>query len=191
MGGRRKASAPWKSCGAKSPAGGCFTAQMRRWFSFPTLTINGTETLSRRACKAPIASSVWPVQLEFALAIEEIIEVVRILSSPGILILDLSNKLLYSNQEALSLLKNLNDIPSEVRRLCDEVKVRANRRGFGSPSNANCALLWRQRESPCSLRAFLVGARSNGRPATHLMVLVEKLTDQRGLSKDILQAQHC
>jgi DNA-binding NarL/FixJ family response regulator len=115
------------------------------------------------------------------LTVEEILEVVRSRSSPGVLILDLNNKLLYSNQEALSLLKNLENIPSEVQHLCNEVKARANTRGIGAASNGNCALLWRQRESPCSLRAFLIGSQSKGRP-THLMVLVEKVTEQRGLN---------
>jgi DNA-binding CsgD family transcriptional regulator len=120
--------------------------------------------------------------LELALTVEEILEVVRSRSSPGILILDLDNRLLYSNQEALSLLKNPADIPSEVQRLCDEVKAHAYGRRPDTVSNGHCALLWRRGESPCSLRAFLIGARSKNRPGTHIMVLIEKVTEKRGLN---------
>jgi DNA-binding CsgD family transcriptional regulator len=116
------------------------------------------------------------------LTAEEILELVKGRSSPGALILDLDNRLLYSNQEALILLKNLEHIPEEVHRLCNEAKAQAAGSGSGPDSNGNCALLWRRGEAPCSLRAFLIGARSKGDPATHVMVLVEKVTEQRGLN---------
>jgi len=116
------------------------------------------------------------------LTAEEILELVKSRSSPGVLILDLDNRLLYSNQEALILLKSLEHIPQEVRRLCNEVKAQAAVSGSGASPNGNCALLWTRGEAPCSLRAFLIGARSKEGPATHVMVLVEKVTEQRGLN---------
>jgi DNA-binding CsgD family transcriptional regulator len=115
-------------------------------------------------------------------AAEEILELVKSRSSPGVLILGLDNKLLFANQEALSLLKNPEDIPPEVQRLCDEVKAHANEVNASAVSYSNCALLWRHGGLLCSLRAFLIGARSKGRAATHLMVLVEKVTEQHGLN---------
>jgi DNA-binding CsgD family transcriptional regulator len=122
------------------------------------------------------------VRSELALTAEEILELVRSRSSPGVLILDLNNKLLYSNQEALSLLNNLEHIPAEVQRLCNEVKAYSNSRKAGTECDGNCALLWRGAKSPCSLRAFPIGAKSKRASATHVMVLVEKVTEQHGLN---------
>lgn len=119
---------------------------------------------------------------ELALASEEILELVRSRSSPAVLILGMDNELLYSSQEALSLLEDTENIPEEVQRLCDEVKAQANGNGSDAAANGTCALLWRRGESPYSLRAFLIGAQSKDRPATHVMVLVEKVTEQHGLN---------
>jgi DNA-binding CsgD family transcriptional regulator len=123
------------------------------------------------------AMPLWGI----ALTTEEMLELVRGRSSPGVLILGLDNKLLYSNEEALRLLKDVKTLPSEVRHLCDQVKAQGKSRGAGSKSGA-CALLWSEGESPYSLRAFLIGAQSKDHPATHLMVLVEKVTEQHGIN---------
>lgn len=120
--------------------------------------------------------------METAIASEEILELVRSRSSPGVLILGLDNRLLYSNQEALSLLKDPEDLPSEVQRLCDELKAHANGAASGAGSHGTCALFWGQGESPYSLRAFLIGGRSDGYQSTHVMVLVERVTEQHGLN---------
>ena len=120
--------------------------------------------------------------MELALACEDILDLVRSRSSPGVLILSLDNKLLYSNQEASSLLKDQDDVPSEVHRLCDQVKARASGGDIGAASPGNCALFWGQGESPYSLRAFLIGGQAEERRATHVMVLVERVTEQHGVN---------
>ncbi len=120
--------------------------------------------------------------METATASEEILELVRSRSSPGVLILGMDNRLLYSNQEALSLLKDPEVLPFEVQRLCDEVKAHANGVSAGGASRGTCALLWGQGDSPYSLRAFLIGGRANEHKATHVMVLVERVTGQHGLN---------
>ena len=117
---------------------------------------------------------------------DEILELVRGRSSPGVLILDRENALLYANQEALSLLNNSREIPPEVRQLCDAVKSTPNE----PDSEANCALLKREGEPTWSMRAFLIGAQSKGRPATHIMVLIEKVTEQHGLNLKKAKAQY-
>ncbi len=109
---------------------------------------------------------------------DEILELVRGRSSPGVLILDRENTLLYANQEALSLLNDSREIPPEVRQLCDAVKAS----GVDPESEGNCALLEREGQPTWSMRAFLIGAQSRGSPATHVMVLIEKVTEQRGLN---------
>jgi hypothetical protein len=116
----------------------------------------------------PLAASMSAMRIE---------EAVSTRSSPGILILDLNNKPLYFNKEALNLLKSLENVPSEVIHLCDKVRSQANAGGSGDAHNGCGALLRRNRESPCSLRAFLIGSQPKGQPATHLLVLIEKATE--------------
>ncbi len=107
---------------------------------------------------------------------DEILELVRGRSSPGVLILDRENTLLYANQEALGLLNDSREIPPEVRQLCDAAKSGADE----PDSESNCALLRREGEPTWSMRAFLIGAQAKGGPATHVMVLIEKVTEQHG-----------
>lgn len=105
---------------------------------------------------------------------DEILELVRSRSSPGVLILDLKGKPLYVNEETLALIGSIKAIPPEVRRLCRDVAKRAGN---------SCALLWdREGEFPYSLRALPIGAGEKGGPPTHVMVLVEKITEQHGLN---------
>ncbi len=115
-------------------------------------------------------------------AAEEMLDLVKSRTSPGVLVLDLNNRLLYANQEASNLLENLETIPPEVKRLCDEVKAHAKSGSSGSTPNNNCALLWKKGEELCSLRAFLIGTQKKGHPATHMMVLVEKVAKQHALN---------
>jgi DNA-binding CsgD family transcriptional regulator len=116
------------------------------------------------------------------LSTEEILEVVRGRSSPGIMVLGRDDELIYANQEALKLLKRSGEIPSKIRSLCKKLKAHANNPGPDIASNGHCALLWRGKESLCSIRAFLIGAYAKGGPATHVMVLVERVTEQRDLN---------
>ncbi len=112
---------------------------------------------------------------------EEMLELVKSRSSPGVLILAADSGVLYSNEEALKILKDLQHLPAEVRHICDRVRARED---GGGPAykEPGCALLWREGEGPYSLRAFALGTQSKGRPATHVMVLIEKVTEQHGLN---------
>jgi DNA-binding NarL/FixJ family response regulator len=110
---------------------------------------------------------------------DEILELVRSRSSPGVLILDRDNRLLYANDEGFRLLKNSREIPPEVANLCEELKQSAE---TGASENGHCALLWREEESPCAMRALLIGSRGEGDPATHIMVLLESVTEQHGVN---------
>ncbi len=113
---------------------------------------------------------------------EDVLELIKSRSSPGIIILGRDNSLLYASKAALRLLEDLSDIPAEIRRLCDRVRQTANSDEPGDFSGSHCELLWDKTNTPHSLRAFLIGTQQNGRPPTHVMVLVEKVVAQRALN---------
>lgn len=113
--------------------------------------------------------------MEQTLVSEDILELVRSRSSPGVLILGLDNRVVYSNREALGFLPNHEDVPEEVRQLCNQVRD-------GATTGGNCAVFRQQGELPYSLRAFLIGGPANGHAATHVMVLVERVTEQHGIN---------
>jgi DNA-binding CsgD family transcriptional regulator len=119
--------------------------------------------------------------LELNVAAEQILKLVQDRSAPGVLILGTDDRILYCNAEAMNILDASNDVPPEVRRLCEQVRAGAGDADPGGASGGNCALLWRQEGSPCSLRAFLIG-ESGGRRPTHIMVLVEKVTERHGIN---------
>lgn len=127
---------------------------------------------------------------ELALITDDILELVRSRSSPGVLILDRENNLLYANHEAWKLLKDTSEVPPEVQRLCDEVKAHAAEDGNEPDSDGNCALLWGEGETACSMRAFLIGAQAQGKPATHVLVLIEKVTEQHGVNLKKAKTQY-
>lgn len=121
---------------------------------------------------------------------EEILELVRSRSSPGVLILDRKNRLVYANLEAFKLLKGPREVPPEVQQLCDELRAKSGGKEPGLRPEGTCALIWTEGDAPCSLRAFLIGAAAKGSPATHVMVLVEKVTEQRGLNLKKAKSQY-
>lgn len=109
---------------------------------------------------------------------EDMLELVRGRSSPGVLILDLKGNLLYSNEEALSILPNPQKISPEIRRLCKELTS-----GSGNGTISVALTAGKDGgESPLALRAFLIGAQGSGGLPTHIMVLVEKVTEQHSLN---------
>jgi DNA-binding CsgD family transcriptional regulator len=119
--------------------------------------------------------------MERALIADEILELVKSRSSPGVLILGLDEKLLYSNEEGQKFLKDLKTLPPEVRHLCDRAKTNGKSGGSAS-KDQGCALLWMEGEDPYSIRSFLIGAQSKGHPVTHLMVLIERITQRHGVN---------
>jgi DNA-binding CsgD family transcriptional regulator len=104
-----------------------------------------------------------------------VLELVRGRSSPGVLILGLDKRLLYSNREALSFFGNLDNVPLEVIELCEQAEL-------GGETGDNCAILSRQDGQNYSLRAFLIGGTANRQPATHVMVLIEKVTEKHDIN---------
>lgn len=108
-------------------------------------------------------------------------------SAPGVLILDLQDRLLYSNQEALEMLSVLQPnqgeqgVPPEVYQLCGRLRRRSD--GTGPV----CGVIRRrggeaeEGEAHCSIRAFLLGDQRDGSGPSHVMVLMEKIIRNRQL----------
>jgi len=116
---------------------------------------------------------------------ESLKEIIAKRSAPGVLVLDLEGRLLYSNQEALELLVVLQGgdggevVPREVYDLCGRLKGHAKQTGavFGVIMHGGGA---GEAEAHCSLRAFLLGDHREGSsPAGHVMVLLEKINRNR------------
>ena len=51
-----------------------------------------------------------------------------------------------------------------------------------APHHSNCALIFGQGELPYSLRAFLVRGPDRDEAATHVMVLVERVTEEHAIN---------
>jgi DNA-binding CsgD family transcriptional regulator len=105
----------------------------------------------------------------------DVLELVRSRSSPGVLIFSLDQRLLYSNREALSFFGSLDEVPPEVIELCKGAEL-------GAETGGNCALLSGLDGQSCSLRAFLIGGAADGQPASHVMVLIEKVTEKHDIN---------
>ena len=116
------------------------------------------------------------------LASGDIRELVMGRASPGVIILDLDNRLLYANREALHLLPDSPSVPEEICRLCDRVKQSAAGGAANASPGSECELFWIPGDVPYSLRAFLIGSRPDDQTPTHMMVLVEKVAEHRDIN---------
>jgi len=121
---------------------------------------------------------------------DNFLEIIKGRQSPGILVFDFNNRLLYSNQEILALLPvppkpggQKNDrqiaIPPEVFRLCDMVKQAHAHDGALQPEKIEktCALLVDGPEQLVSLRAFVIHDHGSSNDKGHIMVLAEKVVE--------------
>ncbi len=113
-------------------------------------------------------------------------------STPGILIFDMNNRLLYSNKEALEMIPGLPKtvhtkgikkqyVPKEIYNLCNQLKSNIAITNTAQKAGLNYAILNSSPGPPCSLRAFFIGGRGEDINATHIMVLIEKITERRSI----------
>ena len=119
-------------------------------------------------------------------------------SAPGVLILDLQDRLLYSNKEALGLLAALQrhqgeqSVPPEVYELCACLRRRSHggepvsgviRRHDGAGEGDGAG------EVQCAIRALVLGDHDNGSGPSHVMVLMEKIIRKRELDIEKARAR--
>jgi DNA-binding NarL/FixJ family response regulator len=118
-------------------------------------------------------------------------EIIKKRSAPGILIFDLHDRLLYSNQEALGMLAVMNggkgesvSVPEEMYHLCRKLKGEAKPPDPVQAGDPHCALLTAGEGSPYSLRAILLGGHGGENQPTHIMVLMERIVEKHQVDID-------
>jgi DNA-binding CsgD family transcriptional regulator len=122
--------------------------------------------------------------------VENLSGIIKRRSTPGILIFDINNRLLYSNREALEMIPDLRKtvktgktkkqyIPEEIYNLLNQVKTNANITNTIQGVYLNYAVLNSGSGPPCSLRAFFIGGHGEDINKTHIMVLIEKIAEKR------------
>jgi len=107
------------------------------------------------------------------------LDIVKARSSPGILILDAKNSLVYSNGAALDYFPGLRKgkLPQEIADLCRGFRSRPRTRS-GPDEGAACLVVDSASGYPFSLRAFPLAERRPAKTKGHVMVLVEKIVDR-------------
>jgi DNA-binding CsgD family transcriptional regulator len=97
----------------------------------------------------------------------EFSEILKNRSTPGILVFDNNNKLLYANNEALQIMPDMkiNNIPPDICELCNRAKE----------SGMNYGVFENKEGFSLSMRAFMIGRQRTGKKPSHIMVLLEKI----------------
>ena len=96
------------------------------------------------------------------------------------MILDLNNRLLFINNEALALLPEKNsEIPQEIILLCDRVKGKPSSAPIPENADRNGIILQNKTGLRYSARAFLISRRMAEGEVSHVMVLLEKVVERR------------
>jgi DNA-binding CsgD family transcriptional regulator len=116
---------------------------------------------------------------------EKFAEIVQKRSTPGILIFDLDERLLYLNSEVLDIMPSLDGsryeaelpvagVPGEVLRLYRSVKEKLTEKDV----ELNSAIFRVEGEKTCSLRALPISQSGDAKNTTHIMILVEKIIEK-------------
>lgn len=116
-------------------------------------------------------------------------EIVKKRSTPGILVFDMDERLLYSNSEVLDILPSLgksgaegggtaSGVPGEVLDLCRSVKETMADSADLEGVDLSSVVMKRGMVNPCSLRAFHIGQHGKRENASRILVLVEKVVEK-------------
>jgi DNA-binding CsgD family transcriptional regulator len=127
------------------------------------------------------------------LKMDDFSEILKKRVTPGILIFNMENKLLYSNKEALEIIPDLGKvteiegkseryIPEDIRSLCNQLRSNTVSTDMPQKSSSTYAVLPVGQGTPCSLRAFFIGGQEEDVNTNHIMVLIEKIAERRNLN---------
>jgi DNA-binding CsgD family transcriptional regulator len=119
------------------------------------------------------------------------LDIVKSRSSPGILIFDANNRLVYSNQAALEYFPGLRrgKVSPEILGLCLSLKGQTRPQSRQKES-AHCLVIDSISDFPFSLRAFPVTERRPGKTENFVMILVEKIVDRHLAELDFDKLRH-
>ncbi len=128
---------------------------------------------------------------------ETLFEIIKKRSTPGTIIVDMNNRLVYFNQEALEMIPELQkiskgkkkqNIPKPISNLCKELKESRRRKGSDQKVNVSHKLLNNKAHFPYSMRAFFMGGMGDKNP-THIMVLLEKIIQKHEINLEKAQKE--
>jgi len=117
-------------------------------------------------------------------------DIIRKRSTPGVLIFDSEERLLYSNDEVLELLPclrivdcvsgDMHDVLVEIHKLCRQV-VDGSDPGCATPGGPAYAVVSNNMGHDLSLRAVQIGYRGGEEKLIHIMILVDRITEKRNI----------
>lgn len=123
---------------------------------------------------------------------DDLTEIVKKRSSPGILIFDINNTLVYCNEEAIDMLPELqqtaNNISKEIISLLNHLKANKGKVKKNSRyADLNYTIIKKESAAPYAVRAFFIGSHEKKYKHSHIMVLLEKIVKKRLLNFDKLK----
>ncbi len=111
----------------------------------------------------------------------DFLEIIKGRSTPGILIFDTNDRLLYSNHEASEIIPDLEKIPQEICDLCNRVKRRIERPAIIRKDDFHYAVLKSDAGILYAMRAILIGKQGTVKKPTHVMVLLEGIIEKHNI----------
>jgi len=111
--------------------------------------------------------------------VDDIAEIIKQRSTPGILIFDQKPTLIYSNKEALRLISDLPDLYETVWTVCSQMNAAG---GILEPCDeTKCTVYQSSSSSPFSIRTFMLGEPDNNHRG-RILVLIEKVMKKREIN---------
>ena len=121
---------------------------------------------------------------------DDIEEIIKKRSAPGILLFDTADRLVFASKEALDLLAQIHKpkmkgkkgpfIPSEIYNLYNGLKSSINTSG-ADIAKTDCAIFHGDPILSYSARAFPVGLDGKGKKPSYIMIVVEKIGKKRSM----------
>lgn len=111
---------------------------------------------------------------------DDIAEIIKQRSIPGILIFSRNNTLIYSNKEASRLISDLPDLYETVCTICNQMNAADSISESDHESEAKCMAYRSSSSSPFSIRTFMIGEPGNN-ARRRILVLIEKVIEKRAV----------
>jgi len=111
---------------------------------------------------------------------DNISEIIKKRATPGILIFDMNNRLLYSNETALKIVPDLKNIPKEIHDLCTKKIKIINK--TGSTQESIYSALNTESGICHSMRAIVITGFGESKSIPHIMVLIEGIIEKHRIN---------